>query len=72
MFVGFAVFEDEEIDTSFGEKELVGGVHDFLSAKVPEVDVDGLLIDVELPGMDFDALGFAFVRIEAIISKPFD
>ena len=36
-----AVVEDEEVEAAFGEEELVGGVHDFLSAEVPEVEFDG-------------------------------
>ena len=33
--------EDEQIEAALGEEELVGGVHDFLPAKIPDVEGDG-------------------------------
>ena len=40
FFFALAVVEDEEVEAAFGEEELMGGVHDFLSAEVPEVEFD--------------------------------
>ena len=49
FFFALAVVENEEVEAAFGEEELVGGVHNFLSAEVPEVEFDGTR---------FDAVGF--------------
>lgn len=59
--VGALVFtdvENQEIETAAGEKELVGGVHDLLTAKVPNVDTDRLAVYGERPGGDGNAGSF--------------
>ena len=68
----FAVVEDEEIEAAFGEKKLVGAVHDALPAKVPEVKLDGLVAVGQSPGLDVDAGGFGFVGVEGVVDESFE
>ncbi|MCI5197363.1 MAG: hypothetical protein D3919_14330 [Candidatus Electrothrix sp. AW5] len=47
----------------------MGGVHDLLAAKVPEVATESLVTGIELPGLDADAVGGFLVLIEAFIPE---
>ena len=37
FFLGEAGIKNQKVKTALGEEELVGGVHDFLTTKVPDV-----------------------------------
>ena len=40
LLLALAAVEDQEVEAAPGEEELVGGVHDFLAAEVPDVQPD--------------------------------
>lgn len=63
-----AVVEDEEVEAALGEEKLVGGVHDFLAAEVPDVDSNVGTVAGKLPVLDVDAFGFGFVGVEGVVS----
>ena len=72
MLFVFAVVEDEDVEAAFGEEELVGVVHDALSAEVPEVELNGLVAIGESPRFDVDAGGFGFVGVESIFGEAIE
>ena len=71
LVLGFALaaVDDEEVEAALAEEELMGGVHDFLSAKVPEVELHRLLVDFYVPAFDRDAWGFGLVGVEALTDE---
>ena len=62
FFAGAAV-AGEDVEAALGEEELVGGVVDFLAAKVPYVEADRLAVNFERPGGDAEAVCLGFVGI---------
>ncbi len=52
---------EQDVERAFGKEKLVGGVVDFLTAEVPEVDEDTFVFYLDILGVDIDAvcLGFA-------------
>ena len=40
VFLALPTVEDQKIETAGGEEELMGGVHDFLAAEIPDVQGD--------------------------------
>ena len=71
LVLGFALaaIDDEEVEAALAEEELMGGVHNFLPAKVPEVELYGLLVNFHVPALDRDALGFSLVGVEALTKE---
>ncbi|PZO37058.1 MAG: hypothetical protein DCF19_19720 [Pseudanabaena frigida] len=73
--VFFAVVSNEGIEGAFGEEILMGGVIDFLTAEVPDVDSECFtIVEGEFPLLDFDAFGTVFfsefiIGINDFISK---
>lgn len=74
LVLGFALaaVDDEQIEAAFAEEELVGGVHNFLSAEVPEVELDGLIVELDGVAFDDDAVGFGFVGVEGLTEELFE
>ncbi len=67
FFAGAAV-AGEDVEAALGEEELVGGVVDFLAAKVPDVEADGFVVDFERPCRDFEAIGLRFVGVVGVVN----
>lgn len=72
MLFVFAIVEDENVEAAFGEEELVGVVHDALSAEVPEVELNGLIAFRKPPRFDVDAGGFGFVGIKGVFGEAIE
>jgi hypothetical protein len=67
--------EDQEVETALGVEELVGGVHDFLPAEVPDVQGDGnsaLLgaIHLQRPGFDVNPVRLRFGFVKTLLHEP--
>ena len=61
---------DEEVEGAFGEEELVGGMIDFLTAEVPEVDSEGVAAGMgEVKAKDINAFCGFFRRLTAFKFK---
>ncbi len=71
VFAGAAV-GDEEVEAAFGEEELVGGVVDFLSAEVPDVEADVFGVDGLVPGGDVESVGLGFGGVVGIVDEAID
>ena len=63
-----AVIDEEDIHRTFGEEKLVGGVVDFLSAKVPEVNAERFAVGLrEFPVHHINAFGGGFSFFEFVV-----
>ena len=63
-----AVIDEKDIQRTFGEEKLVGGVVDFLSAKVPEVNAERFAVGLgEFPAHYIDAFGGGFWFFELVV-----
>ncbi len=67
-----AAVEQQHIDAALREKKLVGGVHHFLPAEVPEVGGDAVaVVHGERRLANADAVRLAFLAVEVLAEQPF-
>ena len=71
VFAG-ATVGDEEVEAAFGEEKLVGGVVDFLSAEVPDVEFDGFGVDCNFPVCDVESVGLGLVGVVLVVGEAVD
>jgi hypothetical protein len=71
VFAGAAVAH-EEVEAAFGKEKLVGGVVDFLSAEVPDVEFDGFGVDCNFPVCDVESVGLGLVGVVFVVDEAVD
>jgi hypothetical protein len=64
-----ATIENQEIETPLSQKELVGGMHDFLSLKVTGIECDiFLVLWMWRPLCNLNPFGFCFVLLKCPVN----
>ncbi len=70
LLLALAAVEHQQVEAAPGQEELVGGVHDLLAAKVPNVEPNRLAAgEGQRPLGDLDALGLRLGRVEAVMHQ---
>ncbi|MCI5136175.1 MAG: hypothetical protein D3920_14145 [Candidatus Electrothrix sp. AW2] len=65
-----ATVKHEDVEAAPGKEELVRGVHNFLTAKVPDVDPQGgITVLFYLPVADTDPVGSVFVGVKVLAEE---